>query len=163
MWWPLALIALSGEVGMMVALLNGMAHHESTIVVATYYISMTIFASVQGLCVFDLLPQLTWPSASGLALGVLLCVASVVWMAGMRSKRLGHGARAIGSIDRSALIDGHIYAAEEAHAGAGGAAGTCEPVGGPAGAPNVCLEPLPASPGSSPGPPGEPAHRHTVG
>ena len=66
-WWPLALIALSGEVGMMVALLNGMAHHESTIVVATYYISMTIFASVQGLCVFDLLPQLTWPSASGLA------------------------------------------------------------------------------------------------
>ena len=120
--WALFFVAIGGEIGMLVALLYGMARHESTIVVATYYISMTLFASIQGLCVFDLLPQLDALSASGFTFGVLLCLAGVVWMAGLRAKdgggnspgsRRGSG---VGGVDRSALIDGaSCVVVEEAH------------------------------------------------
>ena len=133
--WALFFVAIGGEIGMLVALLYGMARHESTIVVATYYISMTLFASIQGLCVFDLLPQLDALSASGFTFGVLLCLAGVVWMAGLRAKdgggnspgsRRGSG---VGGVDRSALIDGaSCVVVEEAH-GSGTASGE---VGSPA-------------------------------
>jgi len=99
--WALSLVALFGEIGMVVALFNGMAHHESTIVVATYYIAMTLFASLQGLCVFDLMQQLTGLGAVGFVIGVLLCVTSVVWMAGMRAQSSGGT-----NVDRSAFLDG---------------------------------------------------------
>ena len=40
-----AVVAFLGEIGMVVALFLGMNKHESTVVVATYYITMTLFAS----------------------------------------------------------------------------------------------------------------------
>lgn len=145
---------------MVVALFNGMALHESTIVVATYYISMTLFASVQGLCVFNLLAQFTPLKLVGDVFGMLLCVAAVLYMAGMRAKRLsggggsGGGRGAIGGVDRAGLIVGE-HASDEAHCGDGGAPncgggrGDSPPVSALPPAmpdPNLGLQPLPASP-----------------
>ena len=153
--WALFFIAIGGEIGMLVALLYGMAKHESTIVVATYYISMTLFASIQGLCVFDLLPQLDALSASGFTFGVLLCLAGVVWMAGLRAKD-GRGSSAgsrrgsgVGGIDRSALIDGAPCVVEEVHV-SGAASGE---VGNPAIAASQNARPEPVQPPPSSEPP----------
>ena len=140
-----------------------------------YYVSMTLFASVQALCVFGLLPHLTPLSATGFTLGVLLCVGSAAVMTSMRSKRTGGGggsprARigAGGNVDRSSLIDnGQVYAVDEPPAGGsraadGGAADAEAPV--LAVPPNMRLEPLPATaPHAAESPPQPRAQRHTVG
>ncbi|KAL3894185.1 MAG: hypothetical protein SGPRY_013875, partial [Prymnesium sp.] len=48
LWWLYALCSFLGEILMVVALFNGMAWHEASIVVSTYYISMTVFGTIQG-------------------------------------------------------------------------------------------------------------------
>lgn len=110
---------------MVVALFNGMAKHESTIVVATYYIAMTLFASTQGLCVFNLMPQLRALSAAGFVFGVLLCICSVVWMTWLRAK----STRRTPNVDRSSLIDGNAdVVPSDAGCGASPGVAECGPV-----------------------------------
>ena len=70
----IALISFVGEVGMVVFVICGMQRHEASLVVPTYYISMTLFASLQGLCLF-LEPQsagLTPSQVAGFVVGVRL-------------------------------------------------------------------------------------------
>lgn len=83
--WLLATVAFAGEVGMVVFLFNGMAHHEAAVVVSTYYITLTCFASVQGLCVFNLLRALRPASAAGFVTGIALCILAVAYMARVRA------------------------------------------------------------------------------
>ena len=144
--------------------LAGMARHESTLVVTTYYITMTLFASVQGLCVFHLMPQLTPLSATGFTFGMFLSIGGVLWMFGMRTKqgrassapRAHIGSPNVTNVDRNSLIESHAaHHAETATSAL--AAEVAEPGG--AAAPNVRLE-LPAHlPSGSQAPP---TQRHTV-
>ena len=87
--------AFAGEVGMVVALFFGMAHHEASVVVSTYYITMTVFGAVQGLFTMQTIGDLDAISGTCFALGVLLCLAAVSTMAFLRSGRgasAAHGA-----------------------------------------------------------------------
>jgi uncharacterized membrane protein len=96
--WAISFVAFGGEIGMVVFLFNGMAWHEASVVVPTYYITMALFGSMQGLFVFHLLPHLTPLSASMFALGVLLCVTSIAWAAHHRQRhRMTESLRRSGS------------------------------------------------------------------
>ena len=48
LWWVYALLSLLTEVLMVIAVFNGMALHEASVVVSTYYVSMTLFGTLQG-------------------------------------------------------------------------------------------------------------------
>ena len=87
--WALSVVAFGGEVLMVVALFNGMARHEASIVVPTYYISLTLCSSLQGLCVFQLLREMRPGSAIGFSTGVLLCVLAIGWSSWKR-RQLEH-------------------------------------------------------------------------
>lgn len=77
LWWLYAVLSFVSEVLMVVAVFNGMAWHEASVVVSTYYISMTVFGTVQGLCMFDLMPHFHAGQAFSFVFGVLLCTAAV--------------------------------------------------------------------------------------
>ena len=88
---------------MVVALFNGMAHHEASVVVPAYYISLTVMTSLQGLCVFQLLAEMTPLSAAGFSIGVLLCTLAVGWSSWKRREQQGERAHGNG-IDQSQLL-----------------------------------------------------------
>ena len=86
--WAVGMVSFLTEVSMLLFVVHGMARHEASVVVPTYYISMTLLASAQGLCLFGgggahgvLAPG----SAIGFATGVLLCAIAVGVMAGART------------------------------------------------------------------------------
>ena len=87
----------------------GMARHESTVVVATYYISMTLLASIQGLCVFHINPFAKTVTALGFSAGLIMCVAGTIYLAVLRKKGGsgggGGGAGGVAGIDGNGLID----------------------------------------------------------
>ena len=104
--WPLAVVAAVGEVGMAIFVFCGMQRHEASVVVPAYYISMTLFASVQGLCLFldPTGPGLGASQAAGFTAGVLLCTVAVGVMAGRRSQRQRTSSSSL-RVDRSNLLD----------------------------------------------------------
>ena len=88
---------------MVVALFNGMAHHEASVVVSTYYIALTLNSSLQGVCVFQLLTSMDAGEAAGFCLGVLLCVLAVCWSSWRRHQQERAANRAL--LDSSRLLD----------------------------------------------------------
>lgn len=90
--WALSVVAFGGEILMAVTLFNGMARHEASVVVPTYYISLTLCSSLQGLCVFQLLPEMRARDAFGFTSGVLLCVLAVGWSGWRRNQLQLRGA-----------------------------------------------------------------------
>ena len=76
----IGLASAAGECGMAVSLFHGMSRQDSNIVVSTYYISMTVFASLQGLSVFSLFRCFGALDGLGFGAGVALCVAAVAAM-----------------------------------------------------------------------------------
>ena len=108
--WPVGLICFLGEVGMVAFVYQGMGQYEASVVVPTYYVSMTILASVQALCIFPTKgARLSTTSTVGFSLGVLVCLVAVGFMAGVRSRR-----RPSVRVNRTGLLDG-IGAEENVH------------------------------------------------
>jgi len=66
-----------GEAAMVAALYLGLRRAEASVVIPCYYGSMTVFAAVQGLLLFDLGPSLSAGGAAGFSCGIALCVASL--------------------------------------------------------------------------------------
>ena len=64
---------------------------------------MTLFSAVQGLLVFDLLPEFTVGSSLTFVLGVLLCLLSLMLVVYVR-RRAGRE-RVGAAVDVSALLD----------------------------------------------------------
>ncbi|KAL1495181.1 hypothetical protein AB1Y20_017046 [Prymnesium parvum] len=81
LWWFYAVCSFAGELLMVAALFNGMSWHEASIVVSTYYISMTICGALQGLCIFGLIDTFRAASAAAFAFGIALCVGAVYMLA----------------------------------------------------------------------------------
>ena len=102
--WGISVVAFAGEFFMVCALFNGMAYFEATVVISTYYITLTLFSSLQGLCTFRLLLWLTAGSAVGFSIGVVLCIAAVCWSSWIRLQ--GERRATTRSIIRSQLLDG---------------------------------------------------------
>lgn len=100
--WAISVVSFTTEIGMVVFVIQGMARHEASVVVPTYYISMTLIASAQGICLFGGHETLTPLSATGFGLGVMLCTISVGVMAGMRKP----GQAGTRRVDRAQLLDG---------------------------------------------------------
>mmetsp|Transcript_34654 Transcript_34654/g.101654 ORF Transcript_34654/g.101654 Transcript_34654/m.101654 type:complete len:165 (-) Transcript_34654:373-867(-) len=97
LWWVWAVINFFSEIGMVVAVFNGMAFHEASVVVSTYYISSTVFGTLQGLCMFNLLPLFEAGQAVAFVFGVVLCTGAVGVLAVSRHTTAS-------SVDQSQLI-----------------------------------------------------------
>ena len=174
--WILGFITAGGEIGMVLFAVIGMARHESTVVVATYYISMTLLASIQGLCVFHINPFAKTVTALGFSVGLIMCVAGTIYLAVLRKKGGsgggGGGAGGVAGIDGNGLIDSDHQVVRVLEDGIGesttavsGQAAAGEAGGGAGGVSprNVCVEQMPqliTSPSSQPQPQ---MVRHTVG
>ena len=76
--------AALGEVGMVVALYYGLRRGEATVVVPSFYISMTLLASLQGLLLFDMLGCFNAATGACFGTGVLLACVATALMAGAR-------------------------------------------------------------------------------
>jgi hypothetical protein len=106
--WILGGFMSGGEALMIVSLAIGLQRSEASIVVPTFYGTMTVFSAVQGLIVFDLARELTPTTAAGLAAGIMLCLVSLAALAGAR--RNAKLARSAPHVDASMLLDAHAAA-----------------------------------------------------
>jgi hypothetical protein len=107
--WILGGFMSGGEALMIVSLAAGLRRSEASVVVPTFYGTMTIFSAVQGLFVFDLARELTPTTTAGFVMGILLCVASLGTLAAAR--RHAQLARAAPRVDASTLLGAHAATA----------------------------------------------------
>jgi len=115
--WILGGFMSGGEALMIVSLALGLQRSEASILVPTYYGTMTIFSAVQGLLVFDLARELTPTTTAGFIAGIMLCIASLAAIAcARRSAKL---ARAAPPVDASMLLDHAATAGTRADANGG--------------------------------------------
>ena len=82
--WVLGGFMSGGEAIMIVCLVFGLHRSEASVVVPTYYGTMTVFSAVQGILVFDLARELKTASAVHFVSGVIICLAAVVLLGSSR-------------------------------------------------------------------------------
>ena len=80
----------SGEICNIAGLNVGLVHAEATVVIPTYYCTMSLMSSLQGLALFSLFQEFTLHTALAFSIGICACLLGVV-MISLRVEPEGTG------------------------------------------------------------------------